>query len=368
MKDLCVAIGCGAIGKSVSGYIFGKMGFKVVFADAFLPAVDEMADGVYSIFVSEGGKTVREDLYGFEAVTTDSNKFKEYALNARVICTAVGPVGLNSVLPQLAEIFKEKRLGRVQLFLFENDVKACYRAREVFSEAYGKVPEWLDIAGTSIERMTQRYEYKNPAVITEKFFPVFVNACDTENFKFEGTEKFFNRVEDFRAYYYRKLHTNNMGHAILGFCGLQKGYTDTVSAVSDPEINEYVKKCLEEAGEMLIKEYSFTEAEIKEHLKELITRYYGMNDSLKRLAREPLRKLGKGERIIGTILKCLKNSVECPNLCKLVKYTADYVAFCEDEFAFKEIYAKSGIGGVLEEVCGLEYNGKAYNYILDKIV
>ena len=368
MKDICVAIGCGAIGKSISGYIFSKMNFKVVFADSFKPAIDEMSKGVYSIFVSDSGEIVREDVQGFDAVLTDSDKFKENLLRARVICTAVGPVGLKTVIPQIAAILKEKNDDKaVQLFLFENDVDSQEFALNEFSKVFGTVPEWLDVAGSSIERMTQRFEYINPAVITEKFFPVFVNAKNVKNFAFEGAEKYFNAVENFHAYYYRKLHTNNLGHAILGYLGLKKGYSETVAAISDKEIKEYLKKCLFESGEMLQKEYGFSNEQIRSHIKELTTRYYNMKDDLKRLVRDSSRKLGRKERIVGTIEKCLKNSVDCPNICKLVTYAVDYLLIENDDKVLYETYTKKGLGGVLETVSGLKPDEKVYNYILSNI-
>ncbi len=365
MENICVAIGCGAIGKSISGYIFSKLDFKVVFADAFMPAVEEMKKGVYSIFVSDKGRVKREDVLGFEAIATNSAEFKEYVLKARVVCTAVGPMGLKAVIPQLAEIFKEKTDdGKVQLFLFENDINAASNAREEIIKVLGEMPKWLDIAGSSIERMTQRYEYSNPAVLTEKFFPVFVNEGDV-NLSVEGDGRYFAKVKDFKAYYYRKLHTNNMGHAILGYCGLKKGYKDTVAAANDPEILSYLKDCLREAGDMLIREYGFSEQEMASHLEELIGRYTCMKDDLERLTREPVRKLGNGERIVGTIKKCLKNSVDCKNICQLIKRTVEYVITTE-ESEISSIYKKDGMSGVLTSVCGLEQADETYKYIISK--
>ena len=364
-KNLCLAIGCGAIGKSISGYVFSKMGFKVVFADAFLPAVEEMKPGKYSIFVSDKGTVTREDMEGFEAVMTDSPEFPELVKKAEVICTAVGPKGLESVLPALGNILKERKSDKaLQLFLFENDVHACDRAREVLGDILGGLPSWLSIAGASIERMTQRYEYKEPAVFTEHFFPVFVNKKDTEDFTYPGYEKYFDKVEDFRHYYYRKLHTNNMGHGVLGFCGIPKGYKDTVEASKDPEIKDLLVKCLKESGQMLIRKYGFEQAKMDAYLGELVGRYSGMKDDLERLARDPIRKLGKDERIIGTIRKCLETGVPCENIRKMVKIAVDYCIFKEPEGTVAEIYKAEGIAGVLTKVSGLSEEDEAYKYIL----
>ena len=58
----------------------------------------------------------------------------------------------------------------------------------------------------------------------------------------------FMPVGDLKAYYYRKLYTNNTGHAVLGYHGYQCGYSTLIQAIGDDAIRRELDNALNETA------------------------------------------------------------------------------------------------------------------------
>ena len=177
----------------------------------------------------------------------------------------------------------------------------------------------------------------------------------------------FAAVDDVMKYYCRKLYTNNLGHALLGYMGLYLGYKDTAEAMSDDRIRSKLFSVLSASGEMLCRKYGFSEEEMKKHLQELDGRYGNMvmKDSLLRLARDPVRKLGADERIIGASKLCLEYDVDPTPIFSVIFYalrfrTADDPVSLE----LSGIVERDGLDGVLTRICGLEPSEKLYKMVI----
>lgn len=158
-----------------------------------------------------------------------------------------------------------------------------------------------------------------------------------------------------------------MGHAVLGYLGLMDNDCEKNTVASISRHRDFLCDCLNESGEMLIKEYGFPREEVEAHLKSLLVRYEGMKDDLYRLTRDPVRKLGNNERIIGVIRKCLKHGIKCESLCKLVKITIDYGVLSNDK-EIEDIFKISSYGGILERICGINKDSDEYSYILEHML
>lgn len=73
-------------------------------------------------------------------------------------------------------------------------------------------------------------------IVAEKFIPVIANRSDLENSSISRYPQYFMLVRDVEAYYYRKLFTNNLGHAVISYIGIKKGYKTTCEAMNDKYI------------------------------------------------------------------------------------------------------------------------------------
>ena len=91
-------------------------------------------------------------------------------------------------------------------------------------------------------------------------------------------------------------------------------------------------------------------------------------DFIERNARDPLRKLGPDDRLVGSARLVLEYGIKPDNLCIAIA-AAIYYKSENDEFARElvRIRTEEGIDAVLENVCKLEPNGELGMLIKEKI-
>lgn len=373
-RGLCLAVGAGAIGKSVTGYIFQKHGYDVVFADVIPEVIHDInyRNG-YIIQNTQTGKRTDEVIVrGVSAYSVVDPEVNGIAIHADYICTSVGAKGLKSLLPVIINWIKNRDTEnpkRLFLMLFENDAECSKILTESIIANLGVFPEWLVISKTSIERMTKieknsKNEYN---AVAEQFIPVIVSKKQFVGTDIERMHDSFLLVDDIEAYYSRKLYTNNLGHAVLGYMGTYLGYEDTVQAMNDPMVYRCLTDVLDESSRMLTCRYGFTKAESGMHIKAILERYQNENfrDSLHRLSRDPVRKLGKNERIVGAIIHCSECGIDPWAIIHLLFYVLVYKD--EDDPSVRvlnDILAEQGIEGVLSRVCGLKKESELFDRII----
>ena len=114
-------------------------------------------------------------------------------------------------------------------------------------------------------------------------------------------------VEDPLPYIERKLLTVNTGHSAIAYLGYVRGKPTIHAALEDDEVRETASKTLEETGLLLIKEYGFDVDEHREYRHKILERFSNphISDDVTRVARAPIRKLGRDERFVSPALRLL---------------------------------------------------------------
>jgi len=375
VSESCLAIGAGAIGKSVTGLTFKEMGFDVTFVDVNEEVIRDInRRGGYRIKTARFNmKDTWQEVTGISACNISSAEAEEKAISTDYICTSVGSTGLKAIIPTLVKWFQKRdniSKKRLYLLFFENEGHCVEIVKRGIIDGMGAVPEWLTMAKASIERMTKVLPSHNGEfdVVGERVFPIFIDKEPMKNSSIAKDTKRIELVDDINAYYYRKLYTNNLGHAALGYVGLYYGYSTAVQTMSDEWVSSIMKKVLDEAGAMLVKTYGFTEKDMQEHITELPTRFWnqGLDDSLLRLARDPIRKLGPNERIIGAMRKCVSEGIEVDGMCKVLCYALRYYREDDKESCeLNKLRKEKGIEWILENICGISRDEEIFSCILN---
>lgn len=165
---------------------------------------------------------------------------------------------------------------------------------------------------------------------------------------------------DVTPYYARKLYTNNAGHALLAYEGFLAGHATLCAAVADPAIRKRLEELLAVAAQMLEREYGLAVAELREHV-DCLVRYRFANvalaDRVERVARQPLRKLGPQERLVGLLRKLQKHQLPIAPVCRTIAAALRYFNPTDAESVkMREL----GPERVLVEVCGLSPDEEAH--------
>jgi len=115
----------------------------------------------------------------------------------------------------------------------------------------------------------------------------------------------------------RKLYLHNLGHAVCAYLGVIKGYKFIHESAQDEWILSQVNTAMTESGRAVAKEFGFDDAIIKAYIQSLIDRLPkdALPDSIDRVVREPIRKLGLNDRFIGPLALCEKYDISRDGIC-----------------------------------------------------
>jgi mannitol-1-phosphate 5-dehydrogenase len=119
----------------------------------------------------------------------------------------------------------------------------------------------------------------------------------------------FEEKDDLLPFEEAKLYGHNATHALIGYLGWLRGLPTMAVAGSDPGILAIARRAfMAEAGQPLIKKYAgldplFTPAGWKAYVEDLLVRMANphLRDAVDRIIRDPRRKLGWSDRLVGTM-------------------------------------------------------------------
>jgi mannitol-1-phosphate 5-dehydrogenase len=176
-------------------------------------------------------------------------------------------------------------------------------------------------------------------------------------------------IEGLTPYYKRKLYTNNAGHAALAYLGALEGCRFLTEALENGEIHSVLIDLLEVAAEALHLEYGLARADLQAHLADLVRYRYAnreLADPVARVARQPLRKLGPDERLVGLLHLLQKHRLAITPVCRVIGAALHYFDPSDEEcLRLREMIAEGGADQVLHDVCGLSPEDSAFEQALE---
>jgi mannitol-1-phosphate 5-dehydrogenase len=164
-------------------------------------------------------------------------------------------------------------------------------------------------------------------------------------------------VDNYNGWFLKKLFIFSAGHATTAYLGYLKGYHYIHSAILDPEIRAAVLAAMREGQQGLAAEYGAEVAGDETTLQGIVTRFENaaLNDSIDRVGRDPLRKLGKKDRLIGAAEQACKAGV---NPEKLMLAVAAALYYCDQSdpacVPMREELETAGPGKLLRSVSGID--------------
>lgn len=178
--------------------------------------------------------------------------------------------------------------------------------------------------------------------------------------------KSIKSINEFGNFLTRKLFTYNAASCIIAYLGWKKGYTDYGEAANDAEILRLLDKNYEITNRVLCAEFGYGEEDQREFALLSRDKFTDRTiiDTVARNARQPQRKLGKNERVIGPMLLIDKYGEDTSVLEETAAVMLMYENDGENEW--EEIKKTNTSGEILEKICGLEKDSKLYINILKR--
>ena len=372
-----VQFGAGNIGRGFMGQLFWEANYKTIFIEKNKDIVKYInTRKKYPLKLLDAYTRKEIDLIIDNIESLWANKIEDISSaisRADIIGTAVGVEVLEIIAPYIAAGIKiriKKNPRPVDIYLCENTLEAYKILKNaVFSKLESEVKNWTDrnvgFVGMVVARMvpppSDRFGIKDPLfVVADSYHKL---SFDGKNIRagvpnIEGMEP----VNNFKAEFERKLFTHNLAHAALGYLGYLKNYTYVHEPFDDSFIKRIYDGALDETTKALINKYpQDIELEGQKVIrKDVEIRFSNpmIMDTVFRVARDPIRKLGPNDRLIGSAKLCLENEVFPENIAYVCGAAFNY-DYRGDNIAgdLRNMIKKNGIEKTVEKISGVDSRG-----------
>ncbi|TSJ90425.1 mannitol-1-phosphate 5-dehydrogenase [Gilliamella apicola] len=306
--------GAGNIGRGFIGKLLSDAGVHVTFADVNQKVIDELASRHQYTVNVVGEQSISEIVKNVDAINSTSPKVSDYIAKVDLVTTAVGPQILARIAQSVAQgIIARHASGNnapLNIIACENMVRGTSQFKqEIVKYLPDNLHQWVNehigFVDSAVDRIVPPATSKTGDIleVTVETFSEWI--VDKTQFigaipQIKGMEP----VDNLMAFVERKLFTLNTGHAITAYLGFYNNITTIRDAILNDKIRKIVRGAMEESGQVLIKRYQFDPVKHQAYIEKILTRFENpyLHDDTARVGRQPLRKLGRGDRLIKPLL------------------------------------------------------------------
>lgn len=304
-----VHFGAGNIGRGFIGMILSRAGYEVTFIDVDAALIDELNEKqAYTVILADESEQ-KETVSNVKGINSMTDKAEAVAAvrDADIITTAVGA----SILPIISGVLAEGLSARVEAGTVPVNVIACenmiggsqalkdHVLAKVDASLAKKISAQVGFPNAAVDRIVPNQTQAERLTVSVE--PYFEWVVDQSMMVGDVPEiKGITYVPSLDPFIERKLFTVNTGHAVAAYLGYHFGY-DTIKEAMDQEaVVTLVRGALKETGKVITAQYDFEEAEHNQYIEKILNRFMNpyISDEVTRVARGPLRKLGKNDRLI----------------------------------------------------------------------
>ena len=364
-----VHFGAGNIGRGFLGQLYCQSGWQTVFVDVAEELVAALnRRGGYEIHIADE----RPRVVAVENVRAIDGRDLDAAADALAACDlASAAVGVRAqphiAQPLAAGLARRARRSGLPLNIIvcENILDAAQALRGLVLEALDDeadrefVRERVGFVGTVVSRMVpvvpddvRATDPLHVAVEAYATLPVDAEAFVGEPPEIQG----MLLVGNIHAHEERKLFCHNLGHAVCAYLGYQEGLSLIADAIAEPSVRLAVLGALTETAKALIARHGFEPDEYAAHVADLIRRFgnRALGDTVERVARDPIRKLGRCDRLVGAALLCLDHDIYPTYVLEGISAALRYDHPDDAEaVCLQQMLAREGIDAVVQSICGL---------------
>lgn len=379
----CVIFGAGKIARGFVGHLLYLSNIDFTFVekvDSLVDLINERKQYTVNILGDSSKNTV---VTGAKALSfSQSEEIYDVIAKADCIFDAVGGKNLKDIVPFLTKGIEK----RAQVNPKPLNIVTCEN---------WKLP--ADILRTEISAsISEQYRsfFEENVGITEAVImrsaiestpellavdPLVVNAQDFWEFPFDASRLkapmpegmiCLKPIYEFTGFLERKFYTYNAANGTTSFVGALLGYKYIADAAHDERILKLLDGVYTETATALSKKHDFPFEEQWAFTRTSLRKLQDKNivDYIERNARDPMRKLGKDDRLVGSARLCMEYGVRPESLAVAIACAIHYEE-PSDEFAVKlaEIRKNEGYDAVLSKVCSVEPDSELGMLIKEKI-
>lgn len=309
-----VHFGAGNIGRGFIGEILSKNGFEICFVDVNQNIIDDINQNNNYTVQIVGEEKKRHTIGNVRAFNLKNQEkdIIDQIQNADVITTSIGINNFEDISNIISKglILRKNMSKPLDVIANENAVNATDILKEkikmhLTEEEWESIQLNVGFANSTVDRQALNTTYNGKIIpLVEPYFEWVINYSELKNKDLKKIHQ-IKFVDYLLPFIERKLYIVNAGHSVASYLGYQKGYRTIQEALSDNQIFEFVKLLMLENSRYLISEYQMEKEELELFISKILTRFTNpfLEDEIKRVARNPIRKIGPKERIVGPLIK-----------------------------------------------------------------
>ena len=363
-----IHFGAGNIGRGFIGALLAESGYFVVFADVDAKLIKELnRHDTYEVHVLDEIERT-EEIHSYSGILSQTDDVLHAIAqpHTRLITTAVGVNVLPRIAPMIAKGLQERRAagdGSLNIIACENmvgqtDMLGKHVRRYLSDEENAWLADNIGFANCSVDRIVPSPpQMENPLDIGVEDFSEWAVDRNALRMPITPPVRGMTLTDSLTAYIERKLYTLNCAHAIAAYLGFAYGLEMIDQALANPEILQDVRGALGESGAALIRKHGFDESEHEQYIARVLRRLVNprLHDDVLRVGRQPLRKLAKGDRLLGPVAMAREYGLPIDYLARGI--AAAFLFELEDDQQSVELIGKVNEVGIERAV--VEYTGLA---------
>lgn len=373
-----IHFGAGNIGRGFIGALLAESGYFVVFADVDAKLIKELnRHDTYEVHVLDEIERT-EEIHSYSGILSQTDDVLHAIAqpHTRLITTAVGVNVLPRIAPMIAKGLQERRAagdGSLNIIACENmvgqtDMLGKHVRRYLSDEENAWLADNIGFANCSVDRIVPSPpQMENPLDIGVEDFSEWAVDRNALRTPITPPVRGMTLTDSLTAYIERKLYTLNCAHAIAAYLGFAYGLEMIDQALANPEILQDVRGALGESGAALIRKHGFDESEHEQYIARVLRRLVNprLHDDVLRVGRQPLRKLAKGDRLLGPVAMAREYGLPIDYLARGI--AAAFLFELEDDQQSVELIGKVnevGIERAVVEYTGLEAGSDVHGKIV----
>ncbi len=366
--------GAGNIGRGFIGQLLHEAGYDIAFVDIQAELVDALKSrGRYEVMLADEAeeRIVVDRVTALHSVD-EAQEVTQRLAEADLVTTAVGPSILPILAPAIAEglVERARRGGApVNVIACENMIGGSQALRNSVMEHVADEQAVDEVAGfpnAAVDRIVPEQATEGIDVLVEPFFEWIVDASQVKGERPDVPG--ITYVDDLGPYIERKLLTVNTGHSAAAYLGYARGRETIDAALGDGGIYEVASKALEETGLLLVREHGFDPERHSEYIQKDLARFANprISDDVTRVARAPIRKLGRNERFVSPALRLFEMGHAPVHLATVIGAVLRYDHPNDEEAReLQETIRARGERSALARYAGIEEDHPLVNLIVE---
>lgn len=361
-----IHFGAGNIGKGFIANVLSHNGFHVCFVDVDktnIAAIKKEKKYLIEVLEPEPRFVEVKNVSILDGIN-EQQQIIDKICDVDLITTSVGVNNLATIAPVIAKglIARFNRNGLpINIIANENAINATNLLKQAITQLFPtqhvKMLNQIGFVNSAIDR--QAVSMKNgDSTITavEPFWEWVINQKEmVENLppKLAGV----TYVDDLRPYIEKKLYIVNLGHASLAYLGFIARQPTILDTLSVPAFREFVRLVMADSAKYLAAQYSFSPAYLTDYIESTLTRFANphLKDSVMRVARSPIRKLGPNERLVGPLSQLHQKNLPTHNLSKVIAIALLFKDEQDPEaVALQDFINRHGVEAAIKHYCQIQ--------------